>query len=197
MDRVSMTEPKFYDIRFTTKQMTKYNQAVHYLLELSETPHFYNGIRDALPEYKGSDAALKKEILDPIIDSLGKIKISKKRSEPSTTKKTTKFNKTVPASRFINEMVHHLDQDDVSEYYVDPKEKTTNSSKVRKIIKRYLEVHDCQDGDTWRLTDSIMKEIPDLIEDMRQKGKIEADGTIHKSNLNSCLIRISIKLCNV
>lgn len=191
-----MSDIKFYDIRFTSKQMSNYNKAVHHLLDLSETPSFYEGIRDAFPGYRGSDDTLKKEIIDPIITSLGKIKISKKRVE-TDTKKITNFNKPVPVTPLMKTMIDNLASKkyDISEYYVD--KDMTNSSKVRKIIKNYLESNNQFKDDKWTLSKNIKKEIPELIEDMKQKDKINKDGTIDQSNLNSCLIRISIQLCKV
>jgi len=191
-----MSDPKFYDIRFTNKQMMVYNRAVHHILELSDKPSFYDGIRDANPGYRGSDDAIKKEVLDPIIQSLGKLKLSK-RPPKTDAKKVTNFNKHVAITPVINHMIATIRkrdrEHDITQYYVG--ENMTDSSKVRKLIRNYLTQENCHRDDKWVLTGRIKDAIPDLIADMKEKGKMEPDGTILQAHLNSCLIRISYQLC--
>jgi hypothetical protein len=191
-----MSDAKFYDIRFTNKQMMSYNRAVHHILELSDKPSFYDGIRDSNPGYKGSDEMIKKELLDPIITSLGKLKLSKKPAK-SSSKKVTNFNKCVAITPLIKHMITYLESKkyDTTQYYANPEKTMTDSSKVRKILRHYLESHQCHKDNKWTLTKNIKEAIPDLMKDMKEKGKLNADNTIDQSNLNSCLIRISYQLC--
>ncbi|KAG1001467.1 hypothetical protein G6F27_012847 [Rhizopus arrhizus] len=165
-----MSDAKYYDIRFTNKQMMNYNRAVHHLLELSENPSFYEGIRDSNSGYKGTDESIRKEVLDPIIKSLGQLRLSK-RSTKSPTKKITNFNKHVTITPLLQHMITTLEKKnyDTMPYYVDKSTNTTDSSKVRKIIRNYLEVNQCHKDSKWTLTKNIKDAIPDLMKDMKQK----------------------------
>lgn len=173
-----MSDSNFYDIRLTDRQMINYCKAVHCLLNLSEKEYFYEGIRDAFPEYRGSNETLKREIIDPIIDSLGKIRLSEKGD------KNTHFNQSISVTSVIQEMIDQLASENynISEYYVDEKENITNGYKVQNIIKDYLKINRCFRNERWTIPESMRDEMSGLVADMRQEKKMNNDNTIDSSN---------------
>ena len=177
-----------YAIRFTPKQMESYTQAVECLRVLSSRSSFYDWIRQDI-NLVGSNEKIRKDLLDPILQSVAKA---------NTKARITEFNREAGVTEEIRFLYDYLYDhgEDVSDLLVT--HNTITSGKVKKMIKKYIELTGLYTKEVCMFDDRLAKLIPNL-HDMISSGQIvptdDGNYIINGKHINSCITKMAIALC--
>ena len=172
--------------------MESYMQAVECLRILSSRSSFYDWIRQDV-HLVGSNDKIRKDLLDPILMS-----VSKASDQPKG--RITEFNREAGVTDEIKFLYDYLYDhgEDVSDLLVT--HNTTTSNKVKKMIKKYIELTGFYSKDMCMFDDALAQRVPQkAFHDMISSGQIvptdDKNYIINAKNINSCLTKMAIALC--
>lgn len=167
-------------------------QAVECLRILSVRSSFYDWIRQDI-HLVGSNDKIRKDLLDPILMS-----VSKTNNEPKT--RITEFNREAGVTGEIRYLYDYLYDhgEDVSDLLMT--HNTTTSGKVKKMLKKYIELTGLYSKEVCMFDDTLAARVPEkAFQDMISSGQIvttdDNNYIITAKNINSCLIKMAIALC--
>jgi hypothetical protein len=170
--------------------MESYMQAVECLRILSMRSSFYDWIRDDI-QLIGSNDKIRKDILDPILMSV---------SKTNDKTRTTEFNREAGVNEQIRYLYDYLYDhgEDVSDLLIT--HNTTTSGKVKKMIKKYIELTGIYSKEICMFNHTLAELVPNM-NDMISSGQIVPtdDDTyiINSKHINSCLVKMAIALCRI
>jgi hypothetical protein len=172
--------------------MESYTQAVECLRILSSHSSFYDWIRQDI-HIVGSNDKIRKDLLDPILMS-----ISKANDQPKG--RITEFNREAGVTDEIKFLYDYLYDhgEDISDLLVT--HNTTTSGKVKKMIKKYIELTGLYSKEICMFDDTLAQRVPEkAFQDMISSGQIvttdDNNYIITTKNINSCLTKMAIALC--